>query len=77
MASITICDGCGGQGNNFERIGHVIRRDYCGGCQARAEEYQREVDALHSKIAADWNEKLAAIRGVYAMALYALPDYTP
>ena len=74
MAQITICDGCGGSCINHEKVGHVIKRDYCEGCMGRAEEYQAEIDKLHERVAVEWKEGLAEIRDTYSKALHALPD---
>lgn len=74
MAQVIVCDGCGGAGSNCVKVGHVIRRDYCEACKVRADDYQAEIDALHSRLAEAWRDGLAEIRRTHGSALHSLPD---
>jgi hypothetical protein len=75
MAKMIVCDGCGlGVIGPEERIGFVIRRDYCTSCASVVGAYGAEVDALHDRLAKAWNEDLILIREKYRAKLKHLPD---
>lgn len=76
MATATICDGCNaaidGEG---QRLGFVLRGDYCDECAPIIAEYGAAIDALHDKCAAEFKTGLAKIRIKYAKRVKKLPDY--
>lgn len=78
MAIQHLCDGCGValEGAPQPR-GFVLKRDYCPGCMAIADEMQARLDAAHTALAASWKETLAALRDEYGRRLLALPDVEP
>ena len=75
MAQVTICDGTGRPitGETHQR-GFVIKRDYCEESAKIVDEYQREIDELHDRLAQAWTTDLAAIRARYRTILKHLPD---
>ncbi len=75
MASVHLCDGCGAriEGEPEER-GFVLRRDYCSTCAAKADEYQRELDALHDAVADRWQKGRQRLVAKHGRTLDALPD---
>ena len=77
MAKATICDGCStaidGEG---QRIGFVLRGDYCDECAPLIAEYGAAIDVLHDKVANEFKTGLAKIRIKYAKRVKTLPDVT-
>jgi len=49
----TLCDRCGVEAP-VESVGIVEKVDYCEDCQVAYEAFEKKVDALHSRLATEW-----------------------
>lgn len=60
------CDGgcgeCTEDRSGFKERGISLKRHYCEKCDARMEEYQKELNLLHTQAAETLQKKVAALR---------------
>lgn len=56
MAVIHLCDGCGKPAENPERVGVVVKREYCASCVVIAKEFLIAEDALRAELVANFAE---------------------
>lgn len=64
MAVIVICDSCSKKvdAGTAHTRGLVIQRQYCDECLPAIDAYMQDVDALHDELAAQWGQRLSALR---------------
>lgn len=60
MIKIT-CDRCGGS-SPVKSVGVVEKFDYCFDCQEIYKEFEKKIDALHSKLAVEWEIGLRLLK---------------
>ncbi|MGH3626855.1 MAG: hypothetical protein ACRDRL_05350 [Sciscionella sp.] len=69
MATHKTCDGCGCRetpDTPLNAIGLIEPRDYCAVCAPIAEEFVKQRDELHSRVAGVWQEGYAVLRRKFA-----------
>jgi len=74
MATRIICDGCDKPTATAVKAGLVLRVDYCPACAETHAAYEKEVDALHERLATSWTTELAVLRESFRERLMRLPD---
>jgi hypothetical protein len=76
MAIIAECDLCHKRiaDGEITSMGYAIPREYCKCCAPKMERMQRKIDDLHTRLAAEWEKELAAIRASYSEEGGLLPD---
>ena len=55
MATVQVCDGCGGGEGPMESLGFVIKRDYCEKCAVAVRAHLECLDGAHEDLAERWN----------------------
>lgn len=75
MTTATQCDGCKQLvEGDAELIGHDVKHDYCEDCAPVAKQMLTDIDALHDKLASDWDKSLSKIKSKYRKKLLSIPD---
>jgi hypothetical protein len=74
MAASFTCDGCMASVEVPIVIGHVLKRDYCELCAARAAEFITAEEDLRKETQARFVEARGKLIGAYGVAGFQLPD---
>jgi len=77
QAMAYVCQGCGQAEEDVSRMsprGIVNEKLYCERCVALVDEYTDQRDELHTHLAKEWNEELAALALDYGTQIKRLPD---
>lgn len=76
MAVHHVCDGCGAriEGDDFEKVGHVIRREYCPSCAVKANDFLRRQGEIHTNAAATYKGDMELLLADMHGRLNMLPD---
>lgn len=74
MAISYSCDGCGGPVENPDRVGFVVKRDYCKVCRETAIKFLREEEELRRATHEGFIDARAALIAKYTTDGFKLPD---
>ena len=74
MAIHFMCDGCSEPVENPERVGHILKRDYCSACAAVAKEFIEAEEKLRAATQSKFVDDRAALIVQYSADGFLLPD---
>jgi hypothetical protein len=78
MASIIVCDGCklATGKDDYQRLGAVIKKEYCPSCAKVVRAYLSDRDELHTQVAKLWDDGIDSLKALYRESFPegSLPD---